>query len=170
MKSAVWGCITCRINQEFITDALTLVCEPYTIHRKRPDSLNLTDQYLKVKLLVHSLWGISSCRNYAVWTHNVKAMSVRPQVSPRKLPTKHISIQFGVDTTHGITSIFWDIMPCSPLEVNRRFGGTCHVHFQGRRISHARNHHEKGSKKRFRLLISGYRQAKGWTDTHKSYI
>jgi hypothetical protein len=23
------------------------------------------------------------------------------------------------------TSIFWDITPCSPLELNRRFGGTC---------------------------------------------
>jgi hypothetical protein len=22
-------------------------------------------------------------------------------------------------------SIFWDIRPCSPLKVNRRFGGTC---------------------------------------------
>jgi hypothetical protein len=24
-------------------------------------------------------------------------------------------------------SIFWDIQPCSPLEVNRRFGGTCRL-------------------------------------------
>jgi hypothetical protein len=23
------------------------------------------------------------------------------------------------------SSIFWDITPCSPLEVNRHFGGTC---------------------------------------------
>jgi hypothetical protein len=26
------------------------------------------------------------------------------------------------------TSMFWDIMPCSPLKDNRRFGGTCHLH------------------------------------------
>jgi hypothetical protein len=34
--------------------------------------------------------------------------------------------------------IFWDITPCSPFKVNRRFGGT-YRHRQGRRISHARN-------------------------------
>jgi hypothetical protein len=33
------------------------------------------------------------------------------------------------------SSIFWDITPCSPLKVNRRFGGTRTLHFQGRRIS-----------------------------------
>jgi hypothetical protein len=26
--------------------------------------------------------------------------------------------------------IFWDIMLCSPLKVNRRFGGTCHFLLQ----------------------------------------
>jgi hypothetical protein len=37
------------------------------------------------------------------------------------------------------SSIFWDIMSCSPLKVNRRFGGTCRLHFQGLRIIQARN-------------------------------
>jgi hypothetical protein len=36
-------------------------------------------------------------------------------------------------------SIFWDITPCSPLKVNRRFGGTCRPHLHGRRICQARN-------------------------------
>jgi hypothetical protein len=36
-------------------------------------------------------------------------------------------------------SIFWDITPCSPLKVNRRCGGTCVLHLQGRIISRARN-------------------------------
>jgi hypothetical protein len=40
------------------------------------------------------------------------------------------------------SSIFWDITPCSPLKVNRRLGGTCCLHFQGRRISRARNERE----------------------------
>jgi hypothetical protein len=31
--------------------------------------------------------------------------------------------------------IFWDITQCSPLKVNRCFGGTCRLHLQGRRIS-----------------------------------
>jgi hypothetical protein len=34
---------------------------------------------------------------------------------------------------------FWDITLCSPLKVNRHFGGTCRLHLQGRRISQARN-------------------------------
>jgi hypothetical protein len=29
--------------------------------------------------------------------------------------------------------IFWDMTPCSPLSLNRRFGGTYCLHFQGRR-------------------------------------
>jgi hypothetical protein len=35
--------------------------------------------------------------------------------------------------------IFWDITPCSPLRVNRHYGGTCRLHLQDRRISQARN-------------------------------
>jgi hypothetical protein len=35
------------------------------------------------------------------------------------------------------SSFFWDITSCSPLKVNRHFGGTCHLHLQGQRISHA---------------------------------
>jgi hypothetical protein len=41
-------------------------------------------------------------------------------------------------------SIFWDITPCSPLKVNRRFGGTYRLHLQGPRISQARNQREAG--------------------------
>jgi hypothetical protein len=36
-------------------------------------------------------------------------------------------------------SVFWDISACSPLKVNRRFGGTCRLRLQGRRMSQARN-------------------------------
>jgi hypothetical protein len=39
-------------------------------------------------------------------------------------------------------STFWDIILCSPLKVNRRFGGTCRLHLQGRRISQERNEYE----------------------------
>jgi hypothetical protein len=31
---------------------------------------------------------------------------------------------------------FWNIMPCCPLKVNRRFGGTDLLQLHGRRISH----------------------------------
>jgi hypothetical protein len=46
------------------------------------------------------------------------------------------------------SSVFWDITPCSPLKVSRRFGWTCRLHLQGRRISEARNKHVAGGKQR----------------------
>jgi hypothetical protein len=36
-------------------------------------------------------------------------------------------------------SIFWNIASFSPLKINRRFGGICSLHLQGRRIIQARN-------------------------------
>jgi hypothetical protein len=36
-------------------------------------------------------------------------------------------------------TIFWNVKPCSPVEVYRRFGGTCCFHLQGIRISHVSN-------------------------------
>jgi hypothetical protein len=46
--------------------------------------------------------------------------------------------------TNGLmkSAIFWDITPCSQLTVNRHFGGTYHLHLQGRRINRARNQRE----------------------------
>jgi hypothetical protein len=40
------------------------------------------------------------------------------------------------------TTIFWDMTPCSPLKINRRFGGAYRLHLQVRRISRARNQRE----------------------------
>jgi hypothetical protein len=42
--------------------------------------------------------------------------------------------------------IFWDMMPCTPLKVNWRSGGTCCLHLQGQRISQAWNKCEVGGK------------------------
>jgi hypothetical protein len=36
------------------------------------------------------------------------------------------------------SSIFWDTTPCSPLKANWRFGATCRLHLQGRKISRAK--------------------------------
>jgi hypothetical protein len=44
------------------------------------------------------------------------------------------------------SSIFWDITLRIPLRVNRRVGGTCRLHFQGRSVSQARYQREAGSK------------------------
>jgi hypothetical protein len=40
------------------------------------------------------------------------------------------------------STIFWHITPCSPLSVNRRFGGKYRLHLQSRKISQARNQSE----------------------------
>jgi hypothetical protein len=42
--------------------------------------------------------------------------------------------------------IFWDITQCSPLKVNRHFGGICSFHLQGRRVYQARNQRKAGRK------------------------
>jgi hypothetical protein len=49
------------------------------------------------------------------------------------------------------SSVFWDITPCSPLQVYRRFEETCRLHIRGRRMSHSRNQHETGDKQSNRL-------------------
>jgi hypothetical protein len=48
-------------------------------------------------------------------------------------------------------SVFWNITPYSSLKVNRRFGGTCCLHFQVLRISQAR--YQRGATK---LLYVGF--------------
>jgi hypothetical protein len=53
------------------------------------------------------------------------------------------------------SSIFWDITPCtcSPLKVNRRFGGTCCLHLQVGKICHTRNQRICGNKHSSTWLI-----------------
>jgi hypothetical protein len=44
------------------------------------------------------------------------------------------TVEFEVFTAVVMKSIiFWDVMPCSLLRCNRRFGGTYRLHLQGRR-------------------------------------
>jgi hypothetical protein len=37
-----------------------------------------------------------------------------------------------------LTAVFWDVVPCESCK-NRRFGGMCHLHLQGRKIRVRRN-------------------------------
>jgi hypothetical protein len=46
--------------------------------------------------------------------------------------------------------ILWRIMPCIPLKVNQRFGGTCRLNIQGPRIRGARNQCETSRKHNYR--------------------
>jgi hypothetical protein len=55
---------------------------------------------------------------------------------------EHTIIYVGLEVLTAVamkSSIFWDITPRSPLKVNNRFGRTCRLHLQDRRISQARN-------------------------------
>jgi hypothetical protein len=52
------------------------------------------------------------------------------------------------------SSVFWDLTPCS----HQRFGGTCHLHLQGRRISQARNQHESRRQGDFQWTTQRYIQ------------
>jgi hypothetical protein len=54
------------------------------------------------------------------------------------------------------SSVFWDTTLC-PVKVNRHFGGTYHLDFQGREISQAINQHESSA--------SGVLHASCWSPT-----
>jgi hypothetical protein len=65
------------------------------------------------------------------------------------------NVGFGVLTAVVMNSfVFWDIMPCSPLKVDRRFGATCRLHLQGRRLSQTTHQREGGSKQSCLLFAS----------------
>jgi hypothetical protein len=49
--------------------------------------------------------------------------------------------------------VFWDITPCSPLKISRRFGVTCRFRLQARRINQARYQHEAGVASRTLVAI-----------------
>jgi hypothetical protein len=51
-------------------------------------------------------------------------------------------------------SIFWDTTPHNSLRVNRRFGGICRLHIQGRKTRQTRNQRESGSKHNKILLVA----------------
>jgi hypothetical protein len=58
-----------------------------------------------------------------------------------------VCLRFEVLTTMVMkNTIFWDITPCSPLEVNRRFGETYRLHLQGRKISQRETSLKAGGK------------------------
>jgi hypothetical protein len=47
--------------------------------------------------------------------------------------------------------IFWDVTPCSLVEVHGRFGGTYCLHIQGRSVSQGSNQQEVGGKQTFKM-------------------
>jgi hypothetical protein len=94
----------------------------------------------KCGLLVTVIWCLQA--SFSLSIHNVQQFLIYLLVN------KSTSIVFEILTVVVIkSSVFWDITPCSPFKVNQHFGGTCHLHFQGRSISLVRNQCEAGTKK-----------------------
>jgi hypothetical protein len=62
---------------------------------------------------------------------------------------RHTCINVGFEVLTWVimkNSTFWNITACSPLKVNRQFGGTFPFHLQGRRTRQAGNQSEAHSK------------------------
>jgi hypothetical protein len=66
------------------------------------------------------------------------------------------------------SAIFWDVTPCSPLSINRRFGGTCRLYLQGQKISWARNQRESSSFYFFDLEDAGNMFLRNVCDTQRT--
>jgi hypothetical protein len=60
------------------------------------------------------------------WGHVCKAI-LRVNVENRPNKNKESVTKVGPEV---LTPGIWDITPCSPLKVNRRFGGTCRPYFR----------------------------------------
>jgi hypothetical protein len=53
------------------------------------------------------------------------------------------------------SSTFWNLTPCSPLEVNQQFEETCRHHLQGGKVSQARTQQEGGKKQSLLITDNG---------------
>jgi hypothetical protein len=98
-----------------------------------------------------------------IWrrVHIMKLVTLQPPVSGVHIfswalcpPTP--SVYFGFEILTAVlmkSSISWYIM-CSPVKVNRRFGGTYRLHLQGRTVIQARNKLQAGGSACCLLLAS----------------
>jgi hypothetical protein len=85
-----------------------------------------------------------------------EAVAVQFEGPSRQLPGDTLENCINIQTRQGLnlgnteneagilskSTLCWDITPCSPLKVNRRFGGIYRLHLQGRSISRLRNQRE----------------------------
>jgi hypothetical protein len=70
---------------------------------------------------------------------NDGAVLEKSEKSPSNIFRKVLGFQVDSIIIVKKISIFWDIMPCGPLKVSRRFGGTDTLHLKRRRIGQARD-------------------------------
>jgi hypothetical protein len=119
---------------------------------------------LKIEVAFSSKTLVSTSKN--TWHHNTEDCSllftVQIVISSKNLKTYKLQSSSFFNFHHFLvtsfliqilsfvkcyevkSSIFWEIMPCSLLKINRHFGGTCRLHLHGWRISQARNQLKSG--------------------------
>jgi hypothetical protein len=96
--------------------------------------------------------------NYRTWSKwfNSTGEGFPLPLDRSQIKTSCVGFQ-GLTTVAVKNYIFWNITLCSPVRINRRFGGTYRLHLQSRRINQTGFQHEAGRKQLcFCLLHSGY--------------
>jgi hypothetical protein len=91
-----------------------------------------------------------SCWFFAIWPFVMQTKAMKLIVNESIIHI-YLCLMYRLDfefLTAAIMKIYisWVTMSCSPLKVNRRFGGTYCLHLQFRRVSQARNQRESGWK------------------------
>jgi hypothetical protein len=69
----------------------------------------------------------------------VMIFEINKQKGAKELKFLHVGFEV---LTAVVMKTFWDITPCSQLNVDQHFGGTYRFHLQSQRISQARNQRE----------------------------
>jgi hypothetical protein len=112
------------------------------LHLPRSRSLHRKSQELDI---VHNLCCLN--RNDIKYKHQLTT-TIRTALTQRIRHYKYYTHHTGKTKRTFKSSIVWDITLYSPLKVNWCITWTCHIHFHGLRIRHARNQGEGGSKQR----------------------
>jgi hypothetical protein len=71
-----------------------------------------------------------------------KGFTLNPVVCLSQFPRRKWRRATRVKAKNCLRIVLWDITPCSPLQVNRRFRRTRRLHLQGRRLNQVRNQRE----------------------------
>jgi hypothetical protein len=98
----------------------------------RTDVLIPSSEISRVNFWVKNQRGMTLSHRYGLYLNQ----SMRRLILIGSSITENILCLVGSEVLTAVImkrTIFWDITPCSPLSVHRRFGGTCRLHLQGRR-------------------------------------
>jgi hypothetical protein len=152
-NSRCWGCIKIRANQ----DMLCSHNKKRTIHKciYTCNAVHIHFTLALFKQEKNTLIKLFSSLLSLLWENKERLMRslcclrlcvFSPNSWSQRLG-KHVPAATNTQTTieEPKSTIFWNITPCSPLSVNRRFGGKYRLYLQGRKISWARNQRESTS-------------------------